>query len=173
MNKLSKKLLNISNTFYLNQRVVFLSQDSSSKKDGSGQMIGKNLLTLKSFSRSQIEDLLWTALDMKQICKQRDARLNKLLRGINISAIFQKKSTRTRLSFEGGAHKLGAHLIYCNKDDIHLGVNESIQDTARVLSRLCDGITARVNEHSMLENLAKNSTVPVINALSGKSGVSF
>ena len=87
-------------------------------------------------------------------------------KGQSIAAIFEKRSTRTRFAFEAGAHSLGAHAIFCNKDDIHLGTTETIQDTALVLSRLSELITARVFEHSHLEEMCKYSKVPVVNALS-------
>ena len=130
-------------------------------------MVGKNLLTLKEFETHDIENLLWCALDMKKTIKESNKHnMNHVLEGKSVTAIFQKKSTRTRISFEAGSHHLGAHLIFCNKEDIHLGESESVRDTATVMSHLCNAITARVYEHSLLEELANFSKVPIINALS-------
>jgi len=80
--------------------------------------------------------------------------------------IFQKPSTRTRVSFEVAMYQLGGYALYLNWNDLQLGRGESIADTARVLSRYVNGITARVLKHTDLEELAKYSSVPVINALS-------
>ena len=148
------------------------SNTQASSANRITDMIGKNLLTLQSFTPVQIENLLWSARDMK-LAAQADqtGKMSKLLRGKSFAAIFQKKSTRTRLSFEAGAHQLGAHAIFCNKDDIHLGVNENVKDTSLVISRLVNAIVARVYEHKLLEELASFASVngvPVINALSDK-----
>ena len=80
--------------------------------------------------------------------------------------IFQKRSTRTRVSTETGAHLLGAHGLFLGPSDIQLGVNESMKDTALVLSRFNSIILARVFGHGDIEELGKHATVPVINALS-------
>lgn len=136
-------------------------------------MIGKNFLTLQEYEPSQIEDLLWSALDMKKMVTTDNTNLsvkkhslNHVLEGRSVTAIFQKKSTRTRIAFEAGSHHLGAHLIFCGKDDIHLGVSETVKDTSLVMSRLCDAITARVYSHGLLDEMAQYSRVPIINALS-------
>ena len=80
--------------------------------------------------------------------------------------IFQKRSTRTRMSTESGMCKLGGSAIFLSADDIQLGVNESMLDSARVMSRFTDVIMARVFEHADVAQLAAEATVPVINALS-------
>ena len=82
--------------------------------------------------------------------------------------IFQKRSTRTRVSSEVGMFLLGGHALFLGKDDIQLGVNETLKDTALVMSRMVNGILARVYGHQTVEELAKYSSVPVINALSDK-----
>lgn len=136
----------------------------------SACMKGKHLLTLKEFDRPQIEKLLWSAIDMKKIVKSNRSsisfQLQNVLSGRSLAAIFQKRSTRTRMSFEAGAHHLGAHTVFCNQNDIHLGVSESIRDSSLVLSRLVDAVTARVYEHSLLDELSHYSKIPIINALS-------
>ena len=79
--------------------------------------------------------------------------------------IFSKASTRTRVSFEVGIHELGGHALFLNKNDLHLGRSESIADTARVLSRFVHGLVVRTYAHSDVEELARNGSIPVINAL--------
>lgn len=129
-------------------------------------MQGMSLLTLKEFNEQQVEELIWTALDMKLSVKKFGIDLTDQLRGQSLAALFQKRSTRTRFAFEAGAHSLGGHAIFCNKEDIHLGVGESVRDTALVLSRLADAVAARVYEHALLVEMEKWAKVPVINALS-------
>jgi ornithine carbamoyltransferase len=132
-------------------------------------MKGMSLLTLKEFNQQQIEELLWTAVDMKALIKQKKStELTDLLKGQSIAEIFEKRSTRTRFAFEAGAHCLGAHAILCNKDDIHLGVSDTLKDTAHVLSGLSELIAARVFEHEHLNEILKYSKVPVVNALSDR-----
>jgi len=172
------KSLNPKRLVQLNRVARFLSSNSPTSSTNANHekinsMVGKNFLTLQEYDTNQIEDLLWSALDMKKVVTTNNTNLsskkyylNHVLTGRSIAAIFQKKSTRTRISFEAGSHHLGAHLIFCGKDDIHLGESESVKDTALVMSRLCDAITARVYEHKLLDEMATYSKVPIINALS-------
>ncbi len=88
------------------------------------------------------------------------------LEGMSIGSIYEKPSTRTRVSFEVGVNKLGGQALTLLSNDIQLGKSESIADTAAVLSRFLDGMTYRCFKHSDVEELAKHSTIPVINALS-------
>lgn len=90
----------------------------------------------------------------------------KPLDELSIGCIYEKPSTRTRVSFEVGIHKLGGQPLTLLKNDIQMGKSETIADTAAVLSRFLDGITYRCFGHDMVETLAENATVPVINALS-------
>ena len=92
----------------------------------------------------------------------------KPLDELSIGCIYEKPSTRTRVSFEVGIHKLGGQALTLLKGDIQMGKSESVSDTAAVLSRYLDGITYRCFGHDMVTTLSKNSTVPVINALSDK-----
>ena len=92
----------------------------------------------------------------------------KPLDELSIGCIYEKPSTRTRVSFEVGIHKLGGQALTLLKGDIQLGKSESIADTAAVLSRFLDGITYRCYGHDKVKTLSENSTVPVINALSDK-----
>ncbi|MFX0125736.1 MAG: ornithine carbamoyltransferase, partial [Candidatus Hodarchaeota archaeon] len=88
------------------------------------------------------------------------------LKGKTLGMIFQKRSTRTRVSTETAMVELGGHALFLGKDDIQLGVNESLYDTAKVLGRMVSGILARVFDHRDVEILAEHSGIPVINALS-------
>ncbi|KZT60510.1 ornithine carbamoyltransferase [Calocera cornea HHB12733] len=90
----------------------------------------------------------------------------KTLSDKTIALLFSKRSTRTRLSAESAAHLLGGHPMFLSSADIQLGVNESLQDSARVIGGLVDGVFARVGDHSEIVTLAQHSPVPVLNALS-------
>ena len=129
-------------------------------------LTGRHLLTLKDFSKEEILFLLDLSKKFKADYKKNIR--TKPLDGKSLGMIFQKRSTRTRVSTEVGMQFLGGHALFLGKDDIQLGVNETIQDTALVLSRMVDGILARVFGHNTVEELAKYSTVPIINALSDK-----
>ncbi|WP_058485593.1 ornithine carbamoyltransferase [Defluviitalea phaphyphila] len=124
---------------------------------------GRSLLTLKDFTFKDIEYLLDLAEDLKR--KKRMGIRGELLKGKNIALIFEKPSTRTRCAFTIGCIDEGAHPEYLGKDDIQLGHKESIEDTARVLGRLFDGIQFRGFKQETVEKLAKYSGVPVWNGL--------
>ncbi|MEM9489402.1 MAG: ornithine carbamoyltransferase [Myxococcota bacterium] len=121
----------------------------------------KHLLSLADCSREQLAGLLALAAEVKA----EPARYREALAGKTLAMIFQKPSTRTRVSFEVGMYQLGGHGLYLSGRDMQLGRGESIPDTARVLSRYVDGILARVFAHSDVEALSQG-TVPVINGLS-------
>lgn len=122
----------------------------------------KDFLTLNDFSQKDIRDLLDLASDMKE--KPRTYR--SVLPDKVLAMVFQKPSTRTRVSFEVAMAGMGGHAIYLGWDQLQLGRGETIEDTGRVLSRYVHGIMARVFDHRDLERLAASSTVPVINGLS-------
>uniref|UniRef100_A0A7N5ZUC1 ornithine carbamoyltransferase n=1 Tax=Anabas testudineus TaxID=64144 RepID=A0A7N5ZUC1_ANATE len=126
---------------------------------------GRSCLTLKDFSPEEIKKLLWVSGDLKHRIKHGKEYL-PLLQGKSIAMIFEKRSTRTRMSTETGFALLGGHPCFLTSQDIHLGVNESCKDTARVLSGLCDIVLARVYSHSTLEELDKEASIPIINGLS-------
>ncbi|MHA2328738.1 MAG: ornithine carbamoyltransferase [Candidatus Hodarchaeales archaeon] len=128
-------------------------------------MKGRSLLTLKDLSTDELRFLLDEALEFK---KNRSNYIkNYPLKGKTLGMIFQKRSTRTRVSTETAMAELGGHALFLGKDDIQLGVNESLYDTSKVLGRMVSGILARVYAHSDVETLAKHAGVPVVNALSG------
>lgn len=124
---------------------------------------GKSLLTLKDFSKQEIEYLLNLASDLKQ--KKRMGIQGDMLKGKNIALIFEKPSTRTRCAFTVACVDEGGHPEYLGKNDIQLGYKESVEDTAQVLGRLFDGIQFRGFSQEHVEKLAKYSGVPVWNGL--------
>ncbi|XP_062311638.1 ornithine transcarbamylase, mitochondrial [Osmerus eperlanus] len=132
---------------------------------GSVNLKGRSFLTLKDFSSDEIRHLLWVSSDLKHRIKHEKQYL-PLLQGKSIAMIFEKRSTRTRMSTETGFALLGGQPCFLTSQDIHLGVNESSTDTARVLSGLCDIVLARVYSHATLEELVKEASIPIINGLS-------
>lgn len=124
---------------------------------------GRNFITLKDYSPEEIAYLLDLAADLK--AKKKNGVTGDSLKGKNIALIFEKPSTRTRCSFVVAAVDEGAHPEYLGKDDIQLGYKESVEDTARVLGRIFDGIEFRGFKHKTVEDLAKYAGVPVWNGL--------
>jgi ornithine carbamoyltransferase len=124
----------------------------------------KNFLTILDAETAELKDIIDTAITLK---KERSVNIphNTVLAGKSIALIFEKSSTRTRVSFEVGVRELGGHPLFLSGSDIQLGRGERIRDTARVLSRYVHGITLRTYGHSRLLELAEYSDVPVINAL--------
>ncbi|ODO11826.1 ornithine carbamoyltransferase [Cryptococcus amylolentus CBS 6273] len=126
-----------------------------------------HLLTLADLSTKQLTNLLANAAALKFVSKYIDPRaIPKQLSSRTVALIFNKRSTRTRVASETSVEALGGHPMFLGKDDIQLGINESLQDTAQVVGSMTDGIMARVNGHEEIETLAKYSPVPVVNALS-------
>ncbi|XP_029459052.1 ornithine carbamoyltransferase, mitochondrial [Rhinatrema bivittatum] len=132
---------------------------------GRIQLKGRDLLTLKDYSAEEIKHILWVSADLKHRIKQKGEYL-PLLQGKSLAMIFEKRSTRTRLSTETGFALLGGHPCFLTLHDIHLGVNESLRDSARVLAGMTDAILARVYKQSDLEQLAQEASIPVVNGLS-------
>lgn len=122
----------------------------------------KNLTTLLYWERENIEEVLSLAEEVK---KDKE-RFRDKLKGKSLAMIFEKPSTRTRVSFTQAMWELGGLPIYLSASDLQLGRGETIEDTARVLSRYVQGIVARVYKHQTVEELAKYSSIPVINGLS-------
>ncbi len=126
----------------------------------------KHLISMADLSNEEIIELLDMAEDLKE--KRLRGKVTDLLKNKSLAMIFEKSSTRTRVSFEAGMADLGGHALYLNYRDIQIGRGETVADTARVLSGYVHGITARVNSHDTVVDLAEHASVPVINALSDK-----
>lgn len=124
----------------------------------------RHFLTLNDLSKDEILEILRLAMDIKKDAKMRI--YTPYLHEQTLAMIFEKSSTRTRVSFEVGMHQLGGKALFLSSKDIQLGRGEPVKDTARVLGRMVDMIMARVYKQSDLETLAKFSGVPVINGLS-------
>ncbi len=125
-------------------------------------ILGRNFLTLLDFSEEEIRALLELAQKMKS------GEVKKQLPKQTLAMLFQKSSTRTRMSFEAGMTKLGGHGMFLDMKNTQLGRGETIEDTAQTMSRYVEGIMARLNDHKDIEGLGKHATVPVINALTDK-----
>ena len=123
----------------------------------------KDFICIWDLDKSKILNLFQSANYLKKLTKE--GKVYHPLEGKTLAMIFEKSSTRTRVSFEVGMYQLGGKSLFLSSQDIQLGRGESIEDTARVLSRYVDGIMIRTTEHQRVERLAKASTVPVINGL--------
>jgi ornithine carbamoyltransferase len=122
----------------------------------------KHLVSLRDYTKAELEEVFELARRMKAD----PAAYAEALRGKSLAMIFQKPSTRTRVSFEVGMFQLGGHALYLGGNEIQIGRGESVADTARVLSRYVDGIMARVFSHEDLVEMSRHATVPIINGLS-------
>lgn len=123
----------------------------------------RHFLTLLDFSSEELNWLIQRAIELKKIHKQ--GEIYDPLRNRVLGMIFEKSSTRTRVSFEAGMAQLGGHAIFLSPRDTQLGRGESVEDSSRVLSRMVDAIMIRTFSHDIVERFAKHSKVPVINAL--------
>ncbi len=126
---------------------------------------GKHIISAKDLDGRELEYLIETAIDMKKRFYLGE-RILPLLKGKTLILLFQKPSTRTRISFEVAMHQLGGYALTLNWNELQLTRGESLADTARVMSRYADGIMARVYSHDDLVELAKYASIPVINGLS-------
>jgi ornithine carbamoyltransferase len=129
--------------------------------------LAKDLLDVAAVSKGEVECLLTLAAALKK--KQRRGIAHALLKGKTLGLLFQKPSTRTRVSFEAGMHQLGGHALVLPMADIQLSRGESVADTARVLSRYLDGIVIRTYDPGTVEEWAREATMPVINGLTDLS----
>ena len=124
---------------------------------------GKDLLTVAAVPRRVVTKLLHAAADLKT--KRRRGALYQPLAGATLGLLFEKPSTRTRVSFEAGMNQLGGQSLFLSASDIQLCRGESIADTARVLSRYLDGLVVRTYDQAVVEEWAYQATIPVINGL--------
>ena len=123
----------------------------------------KHLLKLSDWSKEEIWDTLQLAIELKE--QNKKGIEHHLLKGKTLGMIFQKSSTRTRVSFEVGMYQLGGNALFLSSRDLQIGRGEPVCDTARVLSRYLDGIMIRTFEQKEVEDLAKYGSIPIINGL--------
>jgi len=128
-------------------------------------MTKKDFLDISLISENNIKEIL----KLSHCIKSDKEKYSTALKGKTLVNIFEKKSTRTRISFEVGIQQLGGYSVVITSENSQLSKGETIEDTSKVISRFGDIIMARVNKHSTLETLAKNSSIPVINGLSDYS----
>jgi len=124
----------------------------------------KDLLTGDEISSKEFSELIDLSIKLKE--ENKTVKGKQLLENKTLAMLFEKPSTRTRVSFETGMKQLGGHTIILSLNEMQHSRGESVEDTAKTLSGYVDGIVARVYEHSFIEDLAKHATVPVINGLS-------
>ncbi len=123
----------------------------------------KDLLSVTDFSKEEMIAIFEYTKKMKDELNQ--GKTHNFLKGKTLGMIFEKTSTRTRVSFEVAMFQLGGYALFLSRDDIQLGRGETVGDTARVLSRYLDGIIIRCYAHTTALELAENATIPVINGL--------
>lgn len=130
------------------------------------QKLSRHLPSLLDWSSADLEAVFTLSTRLKRQLKR--GQPHPLLHGKTLGMVFQKRSTRTRISFEVGMYQLGGQALFLSSDDLQLGRGETISDTARVLSRYLDGIMARVYAHQDIEALVAHASIPVINGLSDR-----
>jgi len=123
----------------------------------------RHFLTLMDFSPDELKALIGRAIEMKKDFKA--GEIYEPLKNMTLAMIFEKSSTRTRVSFEAGMNQLGGHAMFLSSRDTQLGRGEPIEDSARVISSMVDAVMIRTFGHDIVENFAAHSSVPVINAL--------
>jgi ornithine carbamoyltransferase len=123
----------------------------------------KDFLVLSDWSLEDLEAIFTLAGELKE--KQKEGTPHQLLAGQTLGMIFEKSSTRTRISFEVGMFQLGGHALFLHSGNTQMGRGEPIKDTARVLARYCDGVMIRTFSHTLVEEFAEYSYVPVVNGL--------
>lgn len=133
-------------------------------KHSSISLSGRDFIELTDYTMEEIHYLIDLAVEFKR--KQKNGEVYQPLKGKTVGLIFEKSSTRTRVSFEVGIYQLGGHALFLSKNDIQLGRGETIADTAGVMSRYLDGIMIRTFGHDRVVELARHAAVPVINGLS-------
>jgi ornithine carbamoyltransferase len=126
----------------------------------------KDLLRIGDLDREEIEELLDLSQNLK--ARQKDGQRFTPLLGKTLGLIFEKSSTRTRVSFEVGMYQLGGQSLFLSSKDLQIGRGETIPDTARVLSRYLDGLVIRTFGHEIVEEMARHATIPIINGLTDR-----
>ena len=123
----------------------------------------RHFLTLKDLSPAELQQVMQRGIELKEM--QKAGEIFEPLKNQTLAMIFEKSSTRTRISFETGMTQLGGHALFLSSKDTQLGRGEPIEDSARVVSSMVDGIMIRTFGHDIVETFAKYSSVPIINAL--------
>lgn len=123
----------------------------------------KDFLALSQFSKAELDAIFALTKELK--LKQKSGIEHHLLKGKTLAMIFEKSSTRTRISFEVGMYQLGGHPLFINGKDSQMGRGEPIKDSARVVARYCDGVMIRTFAQKTVEEFAKYASVPIINGL--------
>ena len=129
-------------------------------------LYGRDFLSIQEWSTEELTQVLDLAAELKEKQQRREA--HPILRGKTLGMIFQKSSTRTRVSFEVGMWQLGGQALFLSSNDLQIGRGEPVKDTARVLSRYLDGIMIRTFSHAEVEELAAYADIPVINGLTDR-----
>ncbi|MDG2353409.1 MAG: ornithine carbamoyltransferase [Gammaproteobacteria bacterium] len=127
----------------------------------------KNFINLDDLSTNDLQQIIDQAITLKK--QHKSGEINKTLENKTLAMIFDKSSTRTRVSFEAGMTQLGGHALFLSDRDIQLGRGEPITDSAVVISSMVDAVMMRVSSHDDINTFAKHSSVPIINALSDES----
>lgn len=140
---------------------------AANKEEIALQLKGRDFLGMTDYTPEEIRYLLDLAIELKR--KHKAGEVYHPLRGKSLGMIFEKSSTRTRVSFEVGMYQLGGQALFLSKNDIQMGRGETIRDTAQTMSRYLDGIMIRTFGHRNVVDLARGATIPVINALSDQS----
>ncbi|PYI51195.1 ornithine carbamoyltransferase [Paenibacillus flagellatus] len=136
-------------------------------QDMAASLKGRDFLGLVDYAPEEIRYLIDLAIELKK--KQKAGEPYQPLKGKTLGMIFEKSSTRTRVSFEVGMYQLGGHALFLSKNDLQIGRGETIWDTAQTMSRYLDGIMIRTYAHRTVIDLARGATVPVINGLTDRS----
>ena len=123
----------------------------------------RHFLALHDYTKDELDRLISLAIDLK--ARQKQGTEHHLLKGKTLAMVFDKSSTRTRISFEVGMYQLGGHGLFISNRDSQMGRGEPIKDSARVMSRYCNGVMIRTFGQEIVEEFAKHSSVPVINGL--------
>ena len=135
-------------------------------KDYRPRMQGKDMLTLQDYNPDELNCIINLAIELKE--ERQSGIPHNYLEKKTLAMIFQKASTRTRVSFEVGAFQLGGNALFLSAQELQMGRGEPVKDTARTLSRYVDGIMIRTFEQAEVEELAHYATVPVINGLTDR-----
>lgn len=126
----------------------------------------RHFITLNDLSAEELRNVIQRAIELKKM--RADGIIYEPLKNKVLAMVFEKSSTRTRISFESGMSQFGGSALFLSPRDTQLGRGEPIEDSARVISRMVDGIMLRTNDHETVTTFAKHSKVPVINGLTDR-----